>query len=282
MEKENTVNNIACSIIPNDDCCSVVHWINIKDVKNNNENILSIPYIHKFMSSIDIVSSENSICRNDTLNEKLIDVINEIYIKYPEIIYSQKRSEISTLHPTSTPPIPTKIEIDIKNASIFQDSDHSIRWLNIIDNKTKEMVFNVPYIPRFKSYNIDSFQDAVYKSPLLMDGTLDYTVDNFIDVIYDKYPEIIYPQINNKSNTIHSETEIEININESLTYPQLYFLTKLNQIATIISIDKHKIRIMTAANVKTKKGRDDTDIVQRPSSIFLKSRINKTEKNNTI
>ena len=279
MEKEGIVNNIECSIFPNDDYYSVVNWINIKDNKNNNnnnnENILSIPYIHNVNSSVDTVSSENSIYRNDTLNEKLVDIINEIYVKYPEIIYSQVRSEIPTLYPETTTKSTTKIEIDTKNSSISQDYDHSIRWLNIIDNKTKEIVLRVPYILEFKSYNIQSFIDAVYKSPLLMDGTLDCTVNNFIDLIYNKYPEIIYPQINkNKS------TEIEIDIKDSYTYPQLYFLTKLKQIATITSIDRHRIKIqITTANIKTEKGRDDIDIHQPSRSI---NKIKRTEKKNTI
>ena len=279
MEKEGIVNNIECSIFPNDDYYSVVNWINIKDNKNNNnnnnENILSIPYIHNVNSSVDTVSSENSIYRNDTLNEKLVDIINEIYVKYPEIIYSQVRSEIPTLYPETTTKTTTKIEIDTKNSSISQDYDHSIRWLNIIDNKTKEIVLRVPYILEFKSYNIQSFIDAVYKSPLLMDGTLDCTVNNFIDLIYNKYPEIIYPQINkNKS------TEIEIDIKDSYTYPQLYFLTKLKQIATITSIDRHRIKIqITTANIKMEKGRDDIDIHQPSRSI---NKIKRTEKKNTI
>ena len=128
---------------------------------------------------------------------------------------------------------------DNKNINCYlyipnNNDDDNIQWMKIKNVDNDNVLFNIPYINKYKTYNINSFEKAAYKTALLMEDTLDYQIESVINHIYDNYTKIIY------SKKIELKYHIDLT-KSTYTYTQLYFLNKLSRIGFIHHIDSTKV-----------------------------------------
>ena len=152
------------------------------------------------------------------------------------------------------------------------DNDNNIQWMKIKEKISDNILFYIPFINKFKKHKIDTFEKAVYKTPLLMEDNRDSHMNILINQIYDKNSLLIY-------NTIPPQQKNDLKFHIDLTasnytYAQLYFLCKINRIGFINNIDEKQLDFqLFGNNINNKNNSNSVDNNNKNNNKIYQSTI---------